>query len=187
MHGEAMSPEETRNWVEGENAARLNREQARFTRECGAQLAENCAYLTVETAKRYLQIKGGKPPSAFGDFDRDEIARTLAVDTTISYDGYVCDNGGFCETTWQTEAIEMWDRSKFVEAYGKYLGTAANFAEARGCADAAQGYRKAEQIVCTKTNPLYQRPLSPNDALEVVALEKAATESLSKRKKGAAK
>ena len=182
-----MSPEERKDWVEGENAARINRAQDRFTRECGAELTENCAYLTVETAKRYLQITDGKPPSAFGDFDRDEIARTLAADTMLSYDGYVCDGDGFYETTWQTEAIETWDRSKFVEAYGKYLGTAATFAEAQGCADAAQGYRKAEQIVCTKTHPFYQRPLSPNDALEVTALEKAATESLSKRKKGAAK
>ena len=54
---DSMTPDELKDWVEGSNATALQRAQDRFTAERGSELAGNCAYLTEETAKRYLRLR----------------------------------------------------------------------------------------------------------------------------------
>ena len=185
-----MTPEEPKCWIESTNDSALQRTQDEFTREYGAELADNCNHLIIEVASRYLQIKDGKPPYAFGGFDRDEIARTLAAETTIRYNGYVRDtaNGGdIVETVWETDAIESWDRRKFIEAFDRYLAEMMTFAKARGAGGALRDCREARQIInAASSSILGFAPLAPDDALRVVELEKAASEALS-AERGAAK
>ena len=176
----------TEKWVEDTNLDAMLRAQDKFTLERGDELRENCYHLTEEVVKRYLRLREHAAPSAFGAFDRDEIARILTFVPVIEYTGFFYDpptadapKGNVYETTWETDASEAWDRSTFIAAYARYLEEAAAFAEAQGVTDAQQAYRGALELVNAAGSPqVLRRALSPDDALRVVDLERRATETL---------
>ena len=184
-----MTKEEIQDRIDEENSILCQEAKEEFTRKTGAELKANCRRLTEETAERYALIMKGEAPRAFGAYDRDEIARILNVDTTICCDGYGLntsleirpeDDWEDCaiETSFIIDAAETWDRKAFIEAYEKYLHTAAAFAKSIGSTHAMRLYLRAWGLV-RKTYLQYDRlPLAADEALRTVNLERVATDRL---------
>ena len=176
----------TEKWVNDYNLESMLKAQDRFTMERGGELKENCSRLLAEVSIRYGRVTHGEPPSAFGAFDRDEIARILAFFPVIEYEGFAyvpasdgTEEGHAYKTQWETDAEEAWTRSRFIEGYEKYLEAAAALADAKGVADARQGYLDAKTLVnATGAPQTLRHAIAPDDALRVIDLEKTATESL---------
>ena len=164
--------------------------QDEFTCATGAELQKQCHRLTAETANRYARIMKGQSPQAFGEYDRDDIARILNANVIIFYFGYELNMSADPDTVedWQdgtndagydTEAEEAWDRLAFVEAFEKYLYTAAAFAKSIGGVHAMRHYLRAWGIVHEARERLKVRfRLDPAEALRVVNLERVATDRL---------
>ena len=185
-----MTIEEIQNEIDAANDEAFLEAQEEFTRKTGAELREQCHRLVEATAERYALIMKGESPRAFGAYDRDEIARILNADLAISYDGYDLNMSPdpssitdwqdcAIETTLECEAEEGWDRAKFIEAYEKYLYTAAAFAKSIGASHAMRLYLRAWGLVgkaCPHCG--YRVRLFANEALHVVNLERVATERL---------
>ena len=164
--------------------------QDEFTRATGAELQKQCHRLTSETAKRYARIMKGLSPQAFGEYDRDEIARILNADVVLFYFGYELDmstdpdtvedwQDGAMDASYDVEAEEAWDRLAFVEAFEKYLYTAAAFAKSIGAVHAMRLYLRAWGIVHEVRESRKARfRLDPDEALRVVNLERVATDRL---------
>ena len=164
-------------------------EQEEYTRKIGAELKTLCHELTRETAKRYESIMNGEAPRAFGEYDRDDIARILNTDTTVQFVGYslkippdkeVDDwKDGATESLQMFSPDEAWDKDMFVEAFEKYLYTAAAFAKSIGAVHAMRLYLRAWGIVHDTHTSGYERlSLSPEEALRTVRLERIARSRL---------
>jgi len=185
-----MTDDEIQAEIDDANDEAQKAAQEEFTRETGAELQEQCHRLTEETARRYARIMKGLSPQAFGEYDRDEIARIFNADVVIYFDGYELDmssdpetvedwQDGAIETSWDTEAEEAWDRLAFVEAFEKYLYTAAAFAKSIGAVHAMRLYLRAWGIVHEARERRKARfRLDPDEALRVVNLERVATDRL---------
>ena len=74
-----------------ENSDAYNHAQDEYTRKTGKELRAQCHRMTSETAKCYALIMKGESPLAFGEFDRDVVARILNTEPGIYYDGYELD------------------------------------------------------------------------------------------------
>ena len=153
-----MTEEEIQSEIDYENKEAQNDAQEEYTRKTGNELRAQCHRLTDETAKRYALIMKGESPLAFGEFDRDVVARILNTDPNIYYDGYELDTSvdlgkirywkeGAASVSCDCESEESWDRWGFIEAYRKYMYTAAAFAKAIGADHAMRLYLRACGIV----------------------------------------
>ena len=185
-----MTDEQVQISIDLVNSRLQKEEQEEFTRKKGEELKTRCHELTREVAKRYDSIILGEAPRAFGEYDRDDIARILNTDMTIEYLGYDLDMtpGKEVGDDWREGAIESlqifapeeaWDRSAFVGAFDKYLYTAAAFAKSIGALHAMRLYLRAWGIV----HEVYVDcdvclALSPDEALRVVRLERIASSRL---------
>ena len=185
-----MTEEEIQSEIDYENEEARNEAQEEYTRKTGNELRAQCHRLTDETAKRYALIMKGESPLAFGEFDRDVVARILNTDPNIYYDGYELDTSvdlgkirywkdGTVGVSCDCEAEESWDRWGFIEAYRKYMYTAAAFAKAIGADHAMRLYLRACGIVDRRIKWVkYYDCYSAEDALHIVNLERVATERL---------
>ena len=185
-----MTDEQVQDSIDIVNSRLQKAEQEEFTREKGEELKTRCHELTREVAKRYDSIILGEAPCAFGEYDRDDIARILNTDMTIEYLGYDLDMtpGKEVGDDWREGAIESlrifapeeaWDRSAFIGAFDKYLYTAAAFAKSIGALHAMRLYLRAWGIV----HDVYVDgdvclALSPEEALRAVRLERIASSRL---------
>ena len=188
--GETMTEDDVQCEITCENSDAYNHAQDEYTRKTGKELRAQCHRLTDETAKRYALIMKGKAPFAFGEFDRDVVARILNTDVYVNYDGYEFDTSVDLGTIecWQDAAVdvsytfmaeETWDRWGFIEAYRKYMYTAAAFAKSIGADHAMRLYLRAcgimdRVIEHDRAHAWY----SAEEALHVVNLERVATERL---------
>ena len=163
--------------------------QDEFTCATGAELQKQCHRLTAETANRYARIMKGQSPQAFGEYDRDDIARILNANVIIFYFGYELNMSADPDTVedWQdgtndagydTEAEEAWDRLAFVEAFEKYLYTAAAFAKSIGATHAMHLYLRAWGLVRETYEQGARLTLTPEESIHAVNLEKAASSRL---------
>lgn len=185
-----MTVEEIQREIDYENEEAKAAAQAEFTLKTGEELRAQCHRLTEEVAQRYAAVMKGESPRAFGGYDRDEIARILNTDTYIYYNGYEIDTSlepksidywesGTIGVSLSCEAEEAWDRYVFIEAYSKFLHTAAAFAKSTGALHAMRLYLRAWGVVNIAFDPTpYDRELSADEALRIVNLERVATERL---------
>ena len=185
-----MTDDEIQAEIDDANEEAHKAAQEEFTRATGAELQKQCHRLTAETARRYARLMKGQSPQAFGEYDRDEIARILNADVVLFYFGYELDmstdsdtvedwQDGASDTGWDTEAEEAWDRLAFVEAFEKYLYTAAAFAKSIDAVHAMRLYLRAWGIVHEARERRKARfRLDSDEALRVVNLERVATDRL---------
>ena len=184
-----MTYEEIKEAIELENARLIHDAAAEFTRKTGAEMQKRCSELTQETAARYAQIMRGEAPLEFGAYDSDDIARILATDTIIVCTGYRFDKAAdiakakywtdaAVETSFYFGADESWDRAAFVDAYEKYLYTAAAFAKSIGADHAMRLYLRAWGLVHGALVGQNHDKLDADSALRVVRLERIATSRL---------
>lgn len=185
-----MTEEEIQSEIDYENEEAQKDAQEEYTRKTGKELRAQCHRMTSETAKRYALIMKGESPLAFGEFDRDVVARILNTEPGIYYDGYELDTSvdlskikywkeGVSDVSCDCEAEESWDRWGFIEAYRKYMYTAAAFAKAIGAVHAMRLYLRACGIVDRQIKREDIRAwYSAEEALHVVNLERVATERL---------
>lgn len=184
-----MTKEEVQREIDYENEEARKDAQEKYTRKTGEELLAQCHRLTDETAKRYARIMKGEAPLEFGRFDREVVARILNTCPSIYYDGYELDPSvdlskirfwreGAASVSCDCEAEEFWDRWGFIEAYRKYLYTAAAFAKSIGAGHAMRLYLRAYGILDSRVNWAEYDGYSAEDALHVVNLERVATERL---------
>ena len=187
-----MTEDEIQRGIDFANYIAEEEAQDDYTRQTGKELLKCCHRLTEETSERYALVMQGKSPLAFGEYDRDDIARVLNADVVLYCDGYELNlsddvdfdkitdwQDGALETDWDTEAEESRDRLAFVEAFEKYLHTAAAFAKSIGALHAMRLYLKAWGIVKeNRERRKYRFRLDADAALRVVNLERVASERL---------
>lgn len=185
-----MTKEEIQRKINEANTLAMYDALEEFSRKVGAEMREQSHHLTIETARRYLRILEGTPPHAFGGYDRDDIARLLNADATVRCDGYVLDTSQDPEkaenwqdcanwTEWILNAEEAADRFAFIEAFEKYLHTAAAFAKSIGGTHPMRLYLRAWDIVRkAREQKGMAMSLTAKEALCTVNLERAATEWL---------
>jgi len=185
-----MTEKEIQEAIDEANNLAMDDALEEFSRKVGAEMREQSRHLTIETAKRYMRIMEGKPPYAFGGYDRDDIARLLNADVTVRCDCYEldtsqdpekADNWQDCAngTEWICNAEEAADRFAFIEAFEKYLHTAAAFAKSIGGTHPMRLYLRAWDIVRkAREQEGMAMNLIAKEALCTVNLERAATEWL---------
>jgi hypothetical protein len=187
--GRNMTIEEAEEFINEENEDRIDEAKERFARATGGNLEENCKRLTEETAIRFELVMNGLAPTAFGAYDRDDIARILNTDTVISFDGYKLEvesgtkevedwRDAAAETTWYFEAVETHDRRQFIDAYENYLHMAAAFAKSIGATHAMHLYLRAWGLVRETYEQGARLTLTPEESIHAVNLEKAASSRL---------
>ena len=180
-----MTDEEVQEKIDEENESLFRDAQEQYTAESGAELKSRCHELTRETARRYEQVMAGRAPDAFGEYDRDDIARILNTDMSIEYTCYALDMSPGKEVgdDWRDGAIEVeesfrpdedWDRTAFIEAFEKYLYTAAAFAKSIGATIAMRFYLRAWGLVNSTKIGFERLKLDPDESLRVVQFERAA-------------
>ena len=180
-----MTDEELQERIDEENEKLLEDAQEEYTNDSGAELKSRCHELTREVARRYRQAMAGCAPDAFGEYDRDDIARILNTDTTVEYTCYALDMtpGKEVGDDWMKGAIEVgeffkpdedWDRTAFIEAFEKYLYTAASLAKSIGATLAMRFYLRAWGLVNATRVGFERSTLDSDEALRVVRLERAA-------------
>ena len=185
-----MTEKEIQREIDNANDTARMRAVKEFTRRTGKKLQEQCRRLAEEYTKRYTRILKGESPRAFGECNRDEIARILHTDVVVSFDGYDLDtspHSGKADnwkrvavaTHWDCDACEAWDRLAFVEAYEKFLYTAAFFSKSIGAEHAMRLYLRAWGMVSeARAQDGHRARLSADDAVRTVNLERVATERL---------
>lgn len=185
-----MTNEEAEEAVFCHNAAMLHVAQEAYTENDGRELRSKCDYLAECVRERYRKLMRGEPPAAFRPFDRDEIARLLNADMTITYNA-ICIKGdesvASAETiddctydTVNTDLVREYRyRSAFFDQYAKYLRTGAVVAKSVGCVHAMRLYLRAWKKVSDASESDYCGfRLSAEDAMSVVNLERIATDRL---------
>ena len=188
--GTGMTEEDIQSEIDAANDEAREAAQEEYTRKTGKELRAQCRRLTEETAARYDLVMRGESPRAFGEYDRDEIARILNADVVLVFDGYDIDMSptvetsddwlaGAIETTWVFDADEAADRLAFIEAYEKYLYTAAAFAKSIGAAHAMRLYLRAWGLVdAAAAQGGRGFRVGAAESLRAVNLERVATERL---------
>ncbi len=184
-----MTIDEIQDQIDEANQASLDDAADAFQEKVGRDLTEECVRLLGEIKLRTDTIRRAEAPIEFGEFDQDAIARILAAETTISYDGYDLDpeakaedckdwTDAAFETTWVTQSDATVDRNRFIREYEKYLYAAATFAKSLGSIGAVRLYLSAWRILQGTATRFSRLRLSPEDALSVIKSERAATRAL---------
>ena len=187
-----MTIEEVQSEIDRVNEESLFDVQRRFSKNTGHDLANACDMLVRKTHKIITDIKSAFEPCllpvTFGEYDRDEIARVFTTDTTIEYDfcefntdsdPSTADHWSDCilQTTNTTDAEEASNRNLFIEYFENYLYTAATFAKSIGSA-AVRPYMMALSLSYETASFGSRIPLSAEEALRLVNIEKAASKLL---------
>ena len=181
------------NDIENYNDERQKEAQAKFDKGPIPKMKWVMGQALDRLLDRIAVVKSGNAPDEFGSYMRDELARILATETCLGYDGLTLDENAAipadsgtpfedvsheCYVTAWTPEFGQW--RKIVTALDEYLYSAAVFAKSvNPSSTAARLYLRAWRIVQRIEDRARSYGYAHKDeALAIVRLERVAAERL---------
>lgn len=179
--------------IEKYNAKQQKAAQAKFDKGPVPQKKWVMEQTLGRLLDRIAVVKSGKAPNEFGLYMRDELARILATETCLAYDGLAldrnvvisADSGTPLESVSYENYVTLWTPEfglwrQIVTALDEYLYSAAVLAKSLNASStAARLYLRAWRIV--KRIEDYARSYgcaNKDEALAIVRLERVAADRL---------